>query len=100
MQEQDVEDALEKYSPQKPDLKLVKISRTSSMGSSEGAGNKWEDIDTEDLHHLDGILDDPPFKELWASIVQRHKLKGESPYSGYSSYRLRPVIVKANDDLR
>jgi phosphatidylinositol kinase/protein kinase (PI-3 family) len=45
---------------------------------------------------LEGM--DDPFKESWKQI-ERKKL-ALSDYKEYRSFRLRPIIVKANDDLR
>ncbi len=54
------------------------------------------------MNPLDGLLEDPPFKELWNNLEDRHRREWakSSYFTEYSSYKLKPVIVKANDDLR
>jgi len=41
---------------------------------------------------------DDPFKDKWNNISKKYK--EISPYGNYRTYRLAPMIVKANDDLR
>jgi hypothetical protein len=41
---------------------------------------------------------DDPFKDRWKSTEKKYYLK--SLMKDYGSYSLRPMIVKANDDLR
>ena len=41
---------------------------------------------------------DDPFKDRWKNLEKRTCLA--SDYQKYKSYRLKPLIVKANDDLR
>jgi phosphatidylinositol 4-kinase len=60
----------------------------------------WEKISCDDLHPLDGIIDDPPFRELWQEMEVRHIAEASCLFSYYKSFKLIPVIVKANDDLR
>lgn len=36
-----------------------------SRHSSAEEGGKWENIDRDDIHPLDGLISDPPFKILW-----------------------------------
>ena len=60
----------------------------------------WEKISCDDIHPLDGVMDDPPFKELWEELELRHLQETTSHFADYLSFKLVPVIVKANDDLR
>lgn len=39
-----------------------------------------------------------PWEILWANKAKQ--IQSESPYGGYPSYKLRPIIVKGGDDLR
>lgn len=41
---------------------------------------------------------DDPFKDKWRMIEKKYY--NISEYSSYKSYRLKTMIVKANDDLR
>ena len=55
----------------------------------------WENVSKSELD-LEGM--DDPFKESWRQIERRNMLL--SDLKDYKSYKLRPIIVKANDDLR
>jgi hypothetical protein len=57
--------------------------------------DEWEKISENDVN-LEGM--DDPFKDRWKSIEKKYFLK--SSMKDYNSYSLRPMIVKANDDLR
>ena len=46
------------------------------------------------------MIDDPPFRELWQEMEARHTAETLCLFSDYKSFKLIPVIVKANDDLR
>ena len=39
-----------------------------------------------------------PFKDLWKNVERKYYQM--SAYNNYKTYKLRPMIVKANDDLR
>lgn len=45
---------------------------------------------------MEGMED--PFNESWHQ--QKLRIKKKSQYSGYQTYELKTLIVKANDDLR
>lgn len=45
---------------------------------------------------MDGM--DDPFKEKWRALENKHLSISE--FKQYKSYKLRTMIVKANDDLR
>ena len=46
--------------------------------------------------NLDGM--DDPFKEKWKQVERRYY--EQSTLQEFRSYRVKPLIVKANDDLR
>lgn len=59
----------------------------------------WQEISGEDIDPMEGwLLGEIPFRVPWSQIEQ--EMRKSAIFSGYSSYTLRPVIVKANDDLR
>jgi len=60
----------------------------------------WEKISCDDLHPLEGIMEELPFKESWEELEERHKQDPSCLFSEYLSFKLVPVIAKANDDLR
>jgi phosphatidylinositol kinase/protein kinase (PI-3 family) len=45
---------------------------------------------------MDGM--DDPFYERWSQVEVN--VREASTYKDYQSYRLKPMIVKSNDDLR
>ena len=57
----------------------------------------WEKVsENESEVAMEGM--DDPFKDKWKK--QEKKYYQLSQFSHYSSYTLKPFIVKANDDLR
>lgn len=55
----------------------------------------WENISFSFIC-MDGMED--PFKDKWKQVEARYQQR--SAYSDFKSFRLRPFIIKANDDLR
>ena len=66
-----------------------------SHQSDQSAFDDWENISQSEVN-LDGMED--PFKEKWRTLEKKHY--DISDYKAYKSYRLKTMIVKANDDLR
>ncbi len=55
----------------------------------------WDMVDYSEVD-LDGM--DDPFKGRWMTLEKESKATSE--YGNYNTYKLRTMIVKANDDLR
>ena len=64
------------------------------MSSGDSTVDDWNLSQTE--LSLEGM--DNPFKDKWRN--QEKKYYSTSNYGSYSSYKLKTLIVKANDDLR
>ena len=46
-------------------------------------------------------MNDPPFKDPWYKTEAHYQeLRAGGKENTFMSYKIRPVIVKANDDLR
>lgn len=57
---------------------------------------EWDVVSKTSEVMLDGM--DDPFYKRWSQIEKDSK--DNSDYKDFKSYRLRPMIVKSNDDLR
>ena len=73
------------------EIKEHSLVRTASFS----VDRQFEDIDYSFISL--GSMQDP-FRQPWASLEQSYK--ANSLYKEFHSYRLKPFIVKANDDLR
>jgi hypothetical protein len=74
--------------------KKEKTPRGNSNIESENFDD-WENVSKSELD-LEGM--DDPFKESWKQVEKKKMLLSE--HREFNSYKLRPIIVKANDDLR
>lgn len=100
----DPDEVIEKFNSRKSSALLEKKASRNSLIKTilEESPNKslsdfddWDVVSASELD-LDGM--DDPFKDKW--LQTQKKYYQLSAYSLYKSYKLRPLIVKANDDLR
>lgn len=69
-------------------------AKNKSVASSGGVDD-WEMV-SESEAILEYMED--PFKDKWCNL--QHQCYEQSNLKQYKSYKLQPMIVKANDDLR
>eukprot|EP00347_Sterkiella_histriomuscorum_P005051 403358089 len=101
---QQLEELIEKFnggrrSSNVGSLNLQKVdSHSSAKIGKSGASSQQDDWDviSESEVILEGMED--PFKDRWRQI--QSKFFEQSNLKSYHTYRLQPMIVKANDDLR
>ena len=64
--------------------------------SSEEGCDEWEKVSVGDAKLED---DYDPFKQKWKQIEAKYFM-ASATFREYKTYKLKPMIVKANDDLR
>lgn len=89
---QQLKEILEKYSGNN---KPSAHTNSKDYGSNQQNFEDWDILNYSDLN-LEGM--DDPFKDRWSHI--HHRYNSISDFKDYKSYQLKPLIVKANDDLR
>ena len=98
-----VDQIIDKFADKR--LSNLKVDFDEKSGSGNGNNrvsgvsscnyDDWDCISESEVM-MEGM--DDPFKDKWNNICKKYK--EISPYGSYKTYRLAPMIVKANDDLR
>ncbi len=78
---------------------LKQLDDKSSLPGS-GSVSSYNQDDWENISESEIIMEgmDDPFKNRWRNIEKKYY--DESDLKNFKTYQLKPLIVKANDDLR